>query len=103
MSRTTFHAKWLDGGRPPQVAPDPEFPEGRDIVMPHGENDSKRRCSTPIPYPCPHVNIGQWLLTCKLCGFKLMVTAASRPDDPRSISFPCQKQKMKAKRRETLQ
>lgn len=99
MSRTTFHTKWLDGGRPPQMDPDPQFPEGRDIVIPRADNDSHKACSTRIPYPPPNINVGQWLLTCKLCGFKLMVTAASRPDDPRSISFPCMKHKMKAKGR----
>ena len=94
-----FNVKWLDGGRRPQVAPDPHFPEGRDIVMPRGPTDSRRDCSARLPYPPPNANIGQWLVTCRRCGFKLMLTAASRPDDPRSVTFPCQKDKQKAKGR----
>jgi hypothetical protein len=95
MVRKTFHAKWLDGGRPPQVEPNPEFPDGIDVVIPRGETDSQKMCRADIPYPPPHKNIGQWLLTCSLCGFKIMMTAASRPDDPKSVTFPCAKHKMK--------
>lgn len=94
-----FNVKWLDGGRRPQVAPDPHFPEGRDIVIPRGQTDSQKTCSTAIPYPPPHTHVGSWMVTCTLCGFKIQVTAASRPDDPRSITFPCMKHKMKAKGR----
>lgn len=98
-----FHCKWLDGGRKPQVAPDPHYPDGKDVVLPIVTTDSKKACSTAIPYPPPHENVGQWLITCRLCGFKLIVTAASRPDDPKSVTFPCQKHKQKRANKETLQ
>jgi hypothetical protein len=90
-----FNVKWLDGGRPPQSPPDPDYPDGLDVVIPRGQNDSEKTCHADIPYPPPHRHIGQWLITCTLCGFKLMMTAASRPDDPKSVTFPCQKHKMK--------
>lgn len=90
-----FLVKWVDGGRPPSAKPDPKHPDGVDLVLPASAQDSLEICSTKIPYPTGHENIGTWLVTCRRCGFQITVTAASRPDDPKSITFPCQKLRMK--------
>lgn len=94
-----FNCRWVDGGREPTQPPDPAYPDGIDVVIQGGPKDSMRICSTTIPYPTGHANIGTWVVTCRTCGFRVTLTAASRPDDPRSLSFPCQKHKMKKGRK----
>jgi hypothetical protein len=84
--KDNFIISWIDGGRPPRVAPNPAYPDGKDIDASDGKLP---RCMTPIPYPTGHKNIGQWLVECEVCGAKTIVTAASRPDDPRSLTIPC--------------
>ncbi len=96
---TQFDLKWIDLGRKPQVSPDPRYPNGKDVHVPRKQGESHVMCSTEIPYPPPHENVGQWEITCRTCGFKLILTAASRPDDARSVTFPC----MVGKEKETLQ
>lgn len=78
---------WDDGGRPPISPPDPRYPEGIDIDYTH---PGEKTCKIAIPYPTGHVNIGRWLIFCHECGLAAIITAASRPDDPRSIVLPCQ-------------
>lgn len=82
----TPHLKivWLDSGREPQCPSNPRYPNGIDIFAPP---NTKRACVTTLPYPAPRC--GVHLITCSLCGLKAAVTAAGRPDDPRSIHLPC--------------
>jgi len=86
MSR--FDIKWVDGGRPPKVKPDPAYPDGKIIFAPVTSADGAQ-CQIDLPYPSPHENIGQWHIKCKDCGLKLVVTAASRPDDAKRVFTPC--------------
>lgn len=93
-----FIIAWLDRGRPPRQPPNPVYPAGCHVdltdeamaedrvklhVMP---NDG---CIAALPYPTGRENVGTWLVECRLCGVKVAVTAASRPDDPRSVKLPC--------------
>jgi hypothetical protein len=80
-----FEIKWIDRGRPPVVAPNPKFPHGIDLDMTEG----KQSCLVKLPYPTGHKNIGLWMVECKLCGNRTAITAASRPDDPRSARLIC--------------
>lgn len=92
MSRQ-FSVEWNDMGRKPETPPNPAYPEGIDVDATKGQRPA---CFVPIPYPTGHENIGYWLITCRVCRAKGIVTAASRPDDPRSLMMPC-------KRRGTVQ
>ncbi len=80
-----FTVTWVDGGRPPQVRPNPDFPNGRDI---DASNVDKPRCTVELPY-MTHKNIGHWLIECRNCGLTMIVTAASRTDDPKSVTTNC--------------
>jgi hypothetical protein len=46
-------------------------------------------CFVKLPYPA--VRVGMWRVACETCGVSVVVTAAGRPDDPRSVRIPCQK------------
>ena len=80
----TVQIKWLDSGREPQCKPDPAYPHGKDIDE---TGDQGWGCKTELPYPAPRC--GAWLLICDNCGVRVAVTAAGRPDDPRSVRLPC--------------
>ena len=77
-----FKVTFLSRRRMAQCEPNPEFPNGRDI-------DTKIRpaCKVDIPYPAECV--GTWIIYCDECKSTIGVTAAGRPDDPKSIMFPC--------------
>ena len=74
---------FLDSGREPKVAPNPEYPDGMDIDMTLG----KKGCKTELPYPAPRC--GVMLLKCDVCGVTAAITVAGRRDDPRSAIIPC--------------
>ena len=76
---------WDDHGREPKCPPDPAYPHGRDVFMPPGGVPA---CSATLPYPAPRC--GLWFVRCGKCGISVGITAAGRPDDPRSIRVPCQ-------------
>lgn len=62
--------------------PDPNYPEGKRIdlgVLPN--------CAVELPYPAPEC--GQFVVACGECKASVVVTAAGRPDDPRSVTVPC--------------
>jgi hypothetical protein len=40
----------------------------------------KPSCQAALPYPAEERLV--WVVTCKVCGLKVGVTAAGRPDDP---------------------
>lgn len=84
--KNQFDIQWVDRGRPPQSEPNPSYPDGIDLDASGG---AKRTCLVQIPYPSGHINVGTWNIRCSKCKLTLMVTAASRPDDPRSVKVAC--------------
>jgi hypothetical protein len=83
--------EWIDSGREPQVAPNPEYPHGIDLnVIDATQPDETPSCTITLPYPARR--IGLYLIECSLCGAHVACTTAGRPDDPRSIRIPCKTQ-----------
>jgi hypothetical protein len=80
------HSKiqWIDGGREPQCPADPRFPDGINVDL--RTDPFKPHCRLALTYPAPRV--GHWRISCT-CGYSAIVTAAGRPDDPRSVLIPC--------------
>lgn len=78
---------WLDLNREPQVAPNPDFPKGKDIVLAH---PGRARCKVELPYPAKRCGI--YMVRCFTCGLVVGVTTAGRPDDPRSVTLECKSQ-----------
>lgn len=81
-----FKIEWIDRGGPPTQQPNPDFPNGVNIDLAQGMEPA---CMVPLPYPTGRNNIGAWLVQCERCGLKVLITAASRPDDPRMAKLPC--------------
>ena len=79
-----FQIKWIDGGREPQCAPDPKYPKGVDIDNSLG---AAITCETVLPYPAKRC--GHYLVECKVCGVRIVITTAGRIDDPRSLKLAC--------------
>jgi hypothetical protein len=84
--RGKFEIRWIGRGGPPRQPPNPGFPDGKDVDLTVSALPS---CSTPLPYPTGRDNIGGWMVRCQTCGVTAYVTAASRPDDPRSLKIHC--------------
>jgi hypothetical protein len=84
-----FSVEWVDRGRPPRAASNPAFPDGVDVDL--RADPDHPACLAELPYPTGHTNIGGWLVKCRECGVTAMITAASRPDDPRSAMIPCKR------------
>jgi hypothetical protein len=81
-----LNVTWLDGGREPKCPPNPAYPEGIDIDMSKG---AALTCETKLkPYPTPRC--GLFEVYCVMCGQRVVLTTAGRPDDPRSIKLACQ-------------
>jgi len=80
-----LYSKWHDAGREPQCAPNPAYPDGIDLVVGTGP----RMCATNLPYPAKRC--GHYLVGCTVCGQRIAITTAGRPDDPRSIKMECRK------------
>jgi hypothetical protein len=59
------------------------YQDGVDIDFSAGRD----ACDLAIDYPAPCV--GAWFVSCALCGMFCILTAAGRPDDPRSVRLPC--------------
>jgi hypothetical protein len=79
-----FKVVWIDRHREPQVAPDPEFPNGIDVDVSDGKEPS---CRVDLPYPAKRC--GMFYIECKRCGINAIITTAGRPDDPRSFTVAC--------------
>lgn len=79
-----FDIRWIDSGHEPKCAPNPKFPNGVDVDASEG---AKRICKTNLPYPAKR--IGTYMIECKICGKRVAITTAGRPDDPRSITVSC--------------
>lgn len=80
-----FRIEWIDGGREPRCAPDPAYPTGKDIRI--SKEFDGRNCLVELPYPARRC--GFYLVECSMCGVRVAVTTAGRPDDPRSAQIPC--------------
>lgn len=83
---TEIVVSWIDGKREPKCKPDPNFPNGKDLDIFLGPDESA--CVASLPYPAPRC--GYLHVLCKVCGFSVLITTAGRPDDPRSITLPCE-------------
>ena len=81
-----FLIEFHDTGRLPQNPPDPRYPDGVDLDVSQG---AAATCTVPLPSPAPFGHVGLWLLCCEICGYKAAISAAGRPDDPRSVTLPC--------------
>lgn len=66
-----------------QCGPNPEYPDGVDINLANGV----KGCQADIPYPAPECGI--WIVKCDVCKQSIGITAAGRPDDPKSIELAC--------------
>lgn len=79
-----FKIDWIDSGREPKVAPNPNFPHGRDIDASH---EGHKTCTVTLPYPAKRC--GVYIIECDVCKLRTGVTTAGRPDDPRSVRMDC--------------
>ena len=84
----SFIIRWVDARREPECAPDPAFPDGKDVSLSSGA--VVRQCKVPLPYPSRRC--GAYDVRCDRCGMRAMVSTAGRADDPRSITMPCKDQ-----------
>lgn len=75
--------EWVSAGRKAKCAPNPNYPQGKDIDV-HGDIE---KCHVEIPYPAEEC--GYWIVSCNACDLRCAITAAGRSDDPRSYKMPC--------------
>lgn len=68
-----------------QCPPNPEYPNGIDV---NAAGRAEASCKVNLPYPAPEC--GLYRVGCNQCEMSVAVTAAGRPDDPRSVTMPCQ-------------
>ena len=81
------HIRWYPSGRgKSQCPPNPEYPAGIDLRAPMAPGAP--HCTIKLPYPAPEC--GQWLVECAACELSVLITAAGRPDDPKSVTVACQ-------------
>ncbi len=78
-----FKLTWEDHGREPQCPPNPAYPDGIDVDASFG----KTSCIARLPYPAKRC--GLYVVECEICGIRVGITTAGRPDDPRSVKVPC--------------
>lgn len=83
MEQEVMKIDWIDSGREPQCAPNPDHPNGIDIRLAEGVNG----CLVALPYPAKRC--GAYVIQCSRCGAYAAVSTAGRPDDPRSVELPC--------------
>lgn len=88
MSRVheQFSVKATRRRGPPQCLPDPAYPDGIDV---EATAPGVPSCKVNLPYPAPERLV--WSVRCRRCGYTAAVTAAGRPDDPRSVTLPCKR------------
>jgi hypothetical protein len=82
-----FDIDWIDSYREPLCPADPNFPNGKDVRCPDFKGP---KCLVQLPYPARR--IGLYTIKCNECGTSVAATTAGRPDDPKSVEFPCAKQ-----------
>lgn len=91
MEQQAIRIEWQPSGRgKARCAPDPTFPDGKDLDVSAG----LQACKIDLPYPAPEC--GYWIVRCAACGLKVAVTAAGRPDDPKTVKFPCKTERSNA-------
>lgn len=72
------------GNPTPKCAPNPAYPDGMHADITRGAP----HCGTvPLPYPAPC--LGMYVVHCTICDHRLGITAAGRPDDPKTVTFAC--------------
>ncbi len=81
--------EWHGAGRKAIVKPNPEYPDGMDFDISDG---AAVTCVVQLPYPAEECGI--YIVTCETCGLTGAITAAGRPDDPRSVKMACHKHKL---------
>jgi len=67
-----------------QCPSNPEYPDGVNI---HAEKADEACCLVELPYPAPEC--GVFHVHCGRCDLTVVVTAAGRADDPRTLTMPC--------------
>ena len=82
MSR--WNIEWIDHGREPQCAPNPDYPNG---IRLNSAPEGVPACVADLPYPAKRC--GCYIVRCTVCGMSVAVTTAGRPDDPRSVRMAC--------------
>lgn len=82
----TIDVTFLDSGREPREKPNPAYPNGIDVNL--SQHALQKVCCRNVPYPAPRC--GQYAITCRVCGYCAVMTVAGRPDDPRTVTLPCQ-------------
>lgn len=80
---TRAKVDWIDHKREPQCAPDAGYPSGKDLDC----SDGAPSCKIDLPYPAKRC--GLYIVECEICGYRVGITTAGRPDDPRSVKMPC--------------
>lgn len=81
-----FDISFVKSGRgKAQCAPDPNYPEGVNATAITALG--RPSCTIMFPYPAPEC--GHFVARCRRCSFSVAVTAAGRPDDPRSLTVTC--------------
>jgi hypothetical protein len=84
MDKEAISIEFKPSGRgKARCAPNPDYPDGCSIDATEGQTG----CSVDLPYPAPEC--GAWIVRCAACGMSAAITAAGRPDDPRSVRIPC--------------
>lgn len=87
----SFKIDWIDHKREPKCAPDPAFPNGKDL---DGAKElGVPTCKVELPYPAKRC--GLYYVECNICGYTAAITTAGRPDDPRSALIPCKMKETK--------
>jgi len=81
---------WLDEGRHAHHPADPAYPNGIDVDCSGG---ASLTCTQPLPYPAERC--GQYFIVCEACGRTVIITAAGRRDDPRSVTIACKRTQRK--------
>jgi hypothetical protein len=83
-----FEVHWKDGEREPQVPFNREYPWGIDVKACDG-------CKVELPWPAPRC--GLWFVKCTYCKSSMVITAAGRVDDPRSVVLKCRLEDIREK------
>jgi hypothetical protein len=81
----SIDVRFIDARRTAREPANPKYPNGMMVNL--NVNPLARSCSFNLPYPAPRC--GQYIVTCRTCGFSVGLTVAGRADDPRVITIPC--------------
>lgn len=87
-----FNIEWVDQKREPQHPPNPDYPDGIDITVLTFNRPAEPSCTASLPYPAKRC--GLYVVECQKCGVRTALTTAGRPDDPRSVTIPCDEREL---------